>query len=502
MASMALAFDILARDKASGAFDSAGRSADGFSGKLSNVGRIAKTAIAGTAIGAIAGLGTAMVGGLKDAVNYETLQNKTAAVLKSTGNAANTSVKGIQNLAGKLENLSGVDEELIINSQNVLATFTKVRNETGKGNKVFDDAAKAALNVSVALGTDLQSASTMVGKALNDPIAGLTAMSKAGIQFTDEQKTLIRTLVESGDQLGAQKIILGELETQFGGVAEAAGSGLAGDMARLKDSLSDVFREIGTALLPTLTDLAAWLSASLPGAIEAAKTGLNGLKEWWDTNGPAVMGVVNALKEGVQMAFGAIIEAGAFVIEHWDQFKIVAIGLAALIIGHYVALGVAAVASAAMQAGAWATASAAATKHAAIISAAWLRAAGPLGLVIGGAAWVAEQGPDAPGGHTGIDRWLNPFDGLSVDLPSVDPRDWFDDGGVVSGPRGVHRPVWAAGGETILPTHKSGFQFDAVGEDQLLELRTNNGLLEEQNGILRAMAGGSIAHSRAAAVLR
>jgi hypothetical protein len=34
--------------------------------------------------------------------------------------------------------------------------------------------------------------------------------------------------------------------------------------------------------------------------------------------------------------------------------------------------------------------------------------------------------------------------------------NWYDNGGVVPGPRGVHRPAMVAGGETILPTHKSG----------------------------------------------
>lgn len=270
MASLALAFDILARDKSSAAFNSAGRSADGLGKKLGNVGRVASLAIGGAAVTAVAGLGAAMVGGVKAAVNYETLQKKTAAVIRSTGNVANISTKGIQNLASKLETLSGVDEELIINGQNVLATFTKIRNETGKGNKIFERATTSALDLSVALGTDLQSATTMVGKALNDPIAGLTSLSKAGIQFTEDQKNLIRTLVESGDTLGAQKVILAELETQFGGTAKAAGSGLAGDMARLKDAWDDAFRSLATALLPTLTKLASWLSEKLPGAIDTA----------------------------------------------------------------------------------------------------------------------------------------------------------------------------------------------------------------------------------------
>lgn len=297
MASLALAFDILARDKgASTTLERIGGAAENTGGKLSKLGGVAKGAgilLGGLAVGGVAALGAALVQGGKDAVSFETLTKKTEAVLKSTGNTAGTSVKGIQKLAGSLESLSGVDEELIINSQNVLATFTKIRNTPT--DKIFDKATESALNMSVALGTDLQSATTMLGKALNDPIAGISAMTRAGVQFTDAQKEQIRTLVESGDVIGAQTVILGELETQFGGVAEAAGSGMAGSMARLQDAFSDAFRELATALLPTLTDLAEWLAAKLPGAIETTKNGLKGVVDFVQTYWPSIQGVISSV---------------------------------------------------------------------------------------------------------------------------------------------------------------------------------------------------------------
>jgi hypothetical protein len=44
--------------------------------------------------------------------------------------------------------------------------------------------------------------------------------------------------------------------------------------------------------------------------------------------------------------------------------------------------------------------------------------------------------------------------------------NWYDKGGVVPGPRGVHRPIWAAGGETILPTHKG-----SAGQMVVIDMR-------------------------------
>lgn len=241
-----------------------------------------------TALGVFAGNlltsgATALVGAIGSAVSaaadYQKLGFQTAAVLKSTGNAANTSVKGIQDLAGNLEQLSGVDEALIINSENVLATFTKVNNGVGAGNDVFDQATKAALNMSSALGTDLQGTTIQVGKALNDPIKGITALSRAGVSFTEQQKSQIKAMVASGDTMGAQKLILGELSTEFGGAAEAAGKGFAGSLARLKDTVSDAGRNLATKLLPTIADTADALNSLLKGDFTGFKDKMEKLGE-------------------------------------------------------------------------------------------------------------------------------------------------------------------------------------------------------------------------------
>src|SRR5688572_6813927 len=256
-------YDFIGRDV------SAGRTASDVDRKFGALGRtvgaVGKAfafAIGGAAVGGVAALGAAMVKGVKDAQSYQSLALKTAAVIKSTGNVANISVKGVQALAGSLENLSGVDEELIINSQNVLATFTKVRNETGKNNDIFTQATKAALNMSSALGTDLQGASIQVGKALNDPIRGVTALQRVGVSFTKQQRDQIKALVDSGRTLDAQKLILRELNIEFGGAAEAAGKGFAGSMARAQDAASDLARDLGTRALPKLTQFADWFADS------------------------------------------------------------------------------------------------------------------------------------------------------------------------------------------------------------------------------------------------
>lgn len=185
---------------------------------------------------------------------------QTAAVIQSTGGVANVTATQVRGLADSIERLTGIDDDLIMSAQNVLLTFTRVRNEVGAGNDIFDQATLAAVNLSTALGTDLQSAVIMIGKALNDPIAGITAMTRAGIQFTAQQKEQIKALVEAGDLLGAQKIILAELEVQFGGSAEAAGNTFAGSIEKAKRALEGTAESIVGHLLPHLQKLADWLA--------------------------------------------------------------------------------------------------------------------------------------------------------------------------------------------------------------------------------------------------
>jgi hypothetical protein len=71
------------------------------------------------------------------------------------------------------------------------------------------------------LGTDLKGSAVQLGKALNDPIAGVGALSRVGVTFTETQKDMIKTMVEAGNVAGAQTLILDELGKEFGGSAKA-----------------------------------------------------------------------------------------------------------------------------------------------------------------------------------------------------------------------------------------------------------------------------------------
>jgi hypothetical protein len=226
-------------------------------GRLRTFGKVAAIAAGAAGIGAM--VKTLQVG-TAEFMEQQKVAAQTGAVLKSTGGIANVTAKQMNSLSTALMKKSGVDDEAIQSGQNLLLTFTKIRNETGKGNDIFDQATVATLDLSVAMGKDLNSSAILVGKALNDPVKGTTALSRAGVQLTKGQKEQIEAFVESGRVLEAQKIILRELTTQFGGSAEAAGKTLPGQLNILKQTFSNLAGELVGRFLPNLTGVAQRLT--------------------------------------------------------------------------------------------------------------------------------------------------------------------------------------------------------------------------------------------------
>lgn len=231
---------------------------------------------------------------VKAANESQKISRVTDAVLKSTGNAAGLTADQIGNLATSLSNLSGVDDELIQSSENVLLTFTNVRDAAGAGNDIFSRTTQAALDMAAVLGGDPQAQILALGKALNDPAEGLTRLTRSGITFTDQQKEMVKQLQASGDLLGAQKIVLDEVNREFGGAAKAA----ADPFAVLSVVIGNLQEAIGGALIPVLgpaaTALAGFITQHTPQIAQTLTDVLN-----------ALAGVLAFLKPGVENVAGA-----------------------------------------------------------------------------------------------------------------------------------------------------------------------------------------------------
>jgi hypothetical protein len=224
-----------------------------------NIGRGARNTIDNLRRGAViaGGLIAANVAiGVRSLAELEEAEAQTAARIKSTGGAANVTAAQVRDLAEELENLSTVDDKAIQAGENMLLTFTNIRNEVGEGNDIFNQATKAVLDLSVAMKTEPQQAALQLGKALNDPIRGLTALRRVGVQFTEQQETQIKRMVESGRVMDAQKVILAELTKEFGGSAEAFSKGPGATLRRFGDAVEDAQQALARGFLPLMERVA------------------------------------------------------------------------------------------------------------------------------------------------------------------------------------------------------------------------------------------------------
>ncbi len=182
------------------------------------------------------------------------------AGLRSTGNAVGFTSKQLQQMASDLQakTIFG-DEEILKGATAQLLTFTNIAG------KNFARTQAVALDLATRLDGDLKSASIQLGKALNDPVANLTALSRAGIQFSSDQKEVIKSLAETGQLAEAQTIILDELEKQYGGSAEAAAKAGTGPFKQLANTIGDVSEEFGKLIAEFLTPLVPKIQALAKG---------------------------------------------------------------------------------------------------------------------------------------------------------------------------------------------------------------------------------------------
>ena len=228
----------------------------------SRLGRTMKSALKVGAIGAGVGLAGVALGARsawRELVQAQKAAAQTEAVIKSTGGVANVSAKQIREMSAALLEKTGIDDEAIQSGANMLLTFKGVRNEAGKGNDIFNQATSAVLDMSTAMegagmeGANLKTTAIRIGKALNDPVRGMTALRRVGVTFTKDQEKMVKGMVASGRTMDAQKFILKELRSEFGGSAEAFGKTLPGQMTIFRERLKNVGADILGFFVPALT---------------------------------------------------------------------------------------------------------------------------------------------------------------------------------------------------------------------------------------------------------
>lgn len=231
------------------------------------------------------------------------------AVLKSTGGVAGVTLEELLDNAAALQKITKFSDETVMSAQGMLLTFTNI------GKDVFPDATMAALDMAEKFGMDASQAAITLGKALNDPISGVTALRRIGVMLTDEQEEQIKSFMAVGDIASAQAIIMKELAVEIGGVAEAAGATNAGKLEQFKNQLDDMKEIVGVALIPVLirlmeavTPLIERFAAMTP----AQQNMILGFLAFVAIAGP-VIGVIGTIITTVSALMPVIIALGTFI---------------------------------------------------------------------------------------------------------------------------------------------------------------------------------------------
>ncbi|MCP5196980.1 MAG: phage tail length tape measure family protein [Gammaproteobacteria bacterium] len=252
MANPVLQFLITAKDEATSTLSKIG-------GALSQLGGV----VTGVAKSAIHLVFPDFGDSVRAAEALEIQMGKLRAGIEATGGTAGLTAEEIDEMARRLDEATLGSAEGFRNAAVELLTFKSV------GKDAFERTLKAAQDLADAGFGTVESATVQLGKALEDPVKGLTSLTRVGVSFTDQQRAMIEGFIQLGDAASAQNVILAAVEGQVQGVASAAGGGLAGAVDLVGKRLTDLKETVGAVLTPVLTKLnLVW--ADVIGAVQKA----------------------------------------------------------------------------------------------------------------------------------------------------------------------------------------------------------------------------------------
>lgn len=208
--------------------------------------------------GGFAGLALGMRAAVREAEQTERQLLKISQIIKSTGGTAQLTANQIDEFARQLARATLATSDGVRDAAGALLSFRSISGET------FTRTLSLAQDLSAVMGTSLQSNILQLGKALEDPIRGITALRRSGVSFTQAQQDLIKSLAETNRLAEAQDLILGELQKQVGGAGAAEAGGLSGAVDSLAQAWSEFLEGLGNSgAISAVTGLVRGLSESV-----------------------------------------------------------------------------------------------------------------------------------------------------------------------------------------------------------------------------------------------
>ncbi|MBN4937335.1 phage tail length tape measure family protein [Stenotrophomonas maltophilia] len=220
---------------------------DGFGQLRSLVGGL----FAGVTVGSLFG---ALISETRDASN-ELAQLQ--AVLASTGQQAGFSQQQLLEMADSMAAATTHSAGEIVKAQ------TRLLSYTGIVGKQFPQALQMAIDQSARLGENIEQSAETIGKALDKPSQGVTALTKQGFKFTEQQKQQMKVMEATGRTAEAQQIVLDAMAESYAGAAAAARGTFGGALTAVGNSLRDLLDGSGSSGLGSVTSAINDVAAAL-----------------------------------------------------------------------------------------------------------------------------------------------------------------------------------------------------------------------------------------------
>jgi hypothetical protein len=249
---MSININILSNFNGSG-FDRLEKELKRLTTPMEKIGAVSRALAPAAVIGLTALTGMA-VGAVRAAEEAQVADNRLRNIVDSMGlfgNQTETVTQRLFDFADATELSTAVDGDLIRSTQAKLLTFANLAKTADQVGGAMDRATLAAIDLAAAGFGEAEQNAVQLGKALQDPVKGITALARSGVTFTEQEKEKIATLVESGKVLEAQDMILSAIETQVGGTAAATATG----SAKMTVAFNMMADEIGKVLLPLVETL-------------------------------------------------------------------------------------------------------------------------------------------------------------------------------------------------------------------------------------------------------
>lgn len=237
------------------------QSLDGTARGLNNTSRAAATATGniqrmGVAFRSTLGPIVAAYG----AVNFLTRSLKIAGDREADVAVLTNGLEKLGQTKSKVDDLVKAADRLgkvtLFNQDDFTQAFGLLTSFRGIAVSSYERVAEAAADVAQVTRQDVSSSMLQLAKALENPVEGMTALSRSGTTFTKQQKEVVKQLVETNRVAEAQEFILSEVEKQYKGSAAAAGkAGFAGKVDELSESFADLSEMIGKTFAPVLDNI-------------------------------------------------------------------------------------------------------------------------------------------------------------------------------------------------------------------------------------------------------